>query len=163
MWNIILGYKELDVSGGIDNQRTKHFILIKMLCPLVISTIIGTSNVVYPKMILHNGSHVIRHCYVKFSIFWFVMPNFCQYTYVKSKTGHIYKWKLFSGLFITHSLTYSSCRLGRRKYIHTTKDKLQGARCIIAGIYWEKNVAFTVSNSWGTFMYQNYKVNTLNE
>ena len=39
---------------------------------------------------------ISRHCYVKFSIFWFVIPIICQYTYVKSRNvGHVCKWKLF--------------------------------------------------------------------
>ena len=56
---------------------------------------------------------ISKHCYVKLSIFGFAKPNFCQYTYVKSKTmGHMCKQKLLYGLFATHSLTYSSTGYG---------------------------------------------------
>ena len=39
---------------------------------------------------------ISRHCYVKFSIFWFVIPIICRHKYIKSRTvGTDCKLKLF--------------------------------------------------------------------
>ena len=44
---------------------------------------------------------ISRHCSVKFSIFWFVIPIFCHYRYVNSRTlGHFGKWFFMESLLL---------------------------------------------------------------